>query len=129
MPIEPEPFDEGLPHRFFTLKQVAAILATSEAQVYALVRAGDLPAIKIGGRGQWRVENQKLDQWIEAQYVKTRRPVDEDLFDLDDVDHHGTPERQRMATSTAAARQLSSGASGTAPFAKASIQWTPASER
>lgn len=63
MPIEPEPFsDESLPHRFFTLKQVAAMLATSEAQVYALVRAGDLPAIKIGGRGQWRVENRELEQ-------------------------------------------------------------------
>lgn len=33
VPIEPEPFEEGLPHRFLTLKQVAAILATSEAQV------------------------------------------------------------------------------------------------
>ena len=81
MPIEPEPFEEGLPHRFFTLKQVAAMLATSEAQVYALVRAGDLPAIKIGGRGQWRVENRELEQWIQAQY----RAVDEDAFDREDV--------------------------------------------
>lgn len=85
MPIEPEPFEEGLPHRFFTLKQVAATLPTSEAQVYALVRAGDLPAIKIGGRGQWRVEDRELDLWIQAQYRKTRS-VDEDAFDRGDVD-------------------------------------------
>ena len=91
MPIEPEPFEEGLPHRFFTLKQVAAMLATSEAQVYALVRAGDLPAIKIGGRGQWRVENRELDQWIQAQYRKTRS-VDEDAPDPDDIgDHDARP--------------------------------------
>ena len=91
MPIEPEPFEEGLPHRFFTLKQVAAMLATSEAQVYALVRAGDLPAIKIGGRGQWRVENRELDQWIQAQYRKTRS-LDEDASDPDDIgDHDAKP--------------------------------------
>ena len=91
VPIEPEPFEEGLPHRFFTLKQVAAMLATSEAQVYALVRAGDLPAIKIGGRGQWRVENRELDQWIQAQYRKTRS-LDEEASDPDDIgDHDAKP--------------------------------------
>ena len=42
--------------RFLTLADVAEVLNTSSAQVYALVRRGDLPAIKIGGRGQWRVE-------------------------------------------------------------------------
>ena len=87
VPIQPEPFaDDTLPHRFFNLKQVAAMLATSEAQVYALVRAGDLPAIKIGGRGQWRVEGRELDRWIEAQYVKTQRLVRDDAFDNGDPD-------------------------------------------
>ena len=85
VPIEPEPFEEGLPHRFFTLKQVAAMLATSEAQVYALVRAGDLPAIKIGGRGQWRVEDRELELWIQAQYRKTRS-IDQDALDREGVD-------------------------------------------
>ena len=37
--------------RFLTLVDVAEVLNTSSAQVYALVRGGDLPAIKIGGRG------------------------------------------------------------------------------
>lgn len=41
--------------RFLTLADVSEVLNTSSAQVYALVRRGDLPAIKIGGRGQWRV--------------------------------------------------------------------------
>ena len=61
------------------------MLATSEAQVYALVRAGDLPAIKIGGRGQWRVENRELEQWIQAHYRKTRS-LDRDALDREDVD-------------------------------------------
>src|SRR4051794_41801288 len=40
--------------RFLQLPDVAEILNISAAQTYALVRSGELPAIKIGGRGQWR---------------------------------------------------------------------------
>ena len=36
--------------RFLTLTDVAEVLNTSVSQVYALVRRGELPAIKIGGR-------------------------------------------------------------------------------
>ena len=57
--------------RFLTLADVAEILNTTSAQVYALVRRGDLPAIKIGGRGQWRVERAKLEQYIEHKYAET----------------------------------------------------------
>jgi excisionase family DNA binding protein len=38
--------------RFLTLDQVAEELSTSRNQVYALVRQGELGAIKIGGRGR-----------------------------------------------------------------------------
>ncbi len=41
--------------RFLTIGQVGEILNTSNAQVYALIRSGSLRAIKIGGRGQWRI--------------------------------------------------------------------------
>ena len=44
------------PERFLTLGDVADVLNISASQTYALVRSGALPAIKIGGRGQWRVE-------------------------------------------------------------------------
>ena len=54
--------------RFLTLADVAEVLNTSSAQVYALVRRGDLPAIKIGGRGQWRVEADRLEEYIAAMY-------------------------------------------------------------
>ena len=63
--------------RFLTLADVAEVLATSSAQVYALVRRGDLPAIKIGGRGQWRVESSQLEEFIERMYTETRTFVDE----------------------------------------------------
>jgi excisionase family DNA binding protein len=73
--------------RFLTLVDVAEVLNTSSAQVYALVRGGDLPAIKIGGRGQWRVESSELENYIQRMYEQTRdfvsthrfgRPEDED---------------------------------------------------
>ncbi|WP_109505806.1 helix-turn-helix domain-containing protein [Nocardioides speluncae] len=63
--------------RFLTLADVAEILNTSSAQVYALVRRGDLPAIKIGGRGQWRVESTQLETFIERMYAETKQFVDQ----------------------------------------------------
>ena len=62
--------------RFLTLADVAEVLSTSSAQVYALVRRGDLKAIKIGGRGQWRVEREQLESYIERMYEQTRRFVE-----------------------------------------------------
>ena len=57
--------------RFLTLAEVAEILSTSSAQVYALVRRGDLRGIKIGGRGQWRVETTELETYIKRMYDET----------------------------------------------------------
>ena len=66
--------------RFLTLADVAEVLNTSSAQVYALVRRGDLPAIKIGGRGQWRVEADQLEAYIKRMYAETRDYVDQHPF-------------------------------------------------
>ena len=38
--------------RFMALSDVAETLDVSASQAYALVRSGELPAIKVGGRGQ-----------------------------------------------------------------------------
>jgi excisionase family DNA binding protein len=58
--------------RFLQLTDVAEILNISSSQTYALVRSGDLPAIKIGGRGQWRVERSALEDYIQRCYAETR---------------------------------------------------------
>jgi excisionase family DNA binding protein len=63
--------------RFLQLADVAEVLNTSSAQVYALVRRGELPAIKIGGRGQWRVEASELEAYIQRAYAETREFVQE----------------------------------------------------
>lgn len=62
--------------RFIQLAEVAEILDISAAQAYALVRSGDLPAIKVGGRGQWRVEMTELENYIQRMYTQTRSFVD-----------------------------------------------------
>lgn len=57
--------------RFLTLADVAEILAISASQTYALVRNDELKAIKIGGRGQWRVEATALEEYIQRAYSDT----------------------------------------------------------
>ena len=58
--------------RFLTLADVAEVLNISTSQVYALVRNQELDAIKIGGRGQWRVERDRLEAYIARMYEQTR---------------------------------------------------------
>ncbi|NHC43720.1 helix-turn-helix domain-containing protein [Motilibacter aurantiacus] len=66
--------------RFLQLADVAEILNISASQAYALVRNGELPAIKIGGRGQWRVESTVLESYIQRLYDETRAFVDAHPF-------------------------------------------------
>jgi excisionase family DNA binding protein len=61
--------------RFVPLADVAETLSISAAQAYALVRSGELPAIQVGGRGQWRVEVSELEAYIDRKYAETRRLV------------------------------------------------------
>lgn len=62
--------------RFLTLADVQEILNISSPQAYALVRSGDLPAIQVGGRGQWRVEESVLEEYIQRQYAATQARIE-----------------------------------------------------
>lgn len=62
--------------RFLQLADVAQILNISAAQAYALVRNKELPAIKVGGRGQWRVEAAQLEAYIQRAYDETEKFLD-----------------------------------------------------
>ncbi|HET6212311.1 MAG TPA: helix-turn-helix domain-containing protein [Micromonosporaceae bacterium] len=57
--------------RFLHLSDVALELNVSDSQVYHMVRSGELPAIKVGGRGQWRVERARLEEYIQRKYAET----------------------------------------------------------
>jgi excisionase family DNA binding protein len=50
---------------------VAKELNVTVSQIYHMVRSGELPAIKIGGRGQWRVERAQLEEYISRKYGET----------------------------------------------------------
>ena len=57
--------------RFLLMADVAEQLNVSMSQVYHMVRSGELPAIKIGGRGQWRIERSRLEEYIQHKYAET----------------------------------------------------------
>lgn len=61
--------------RFLQLADVAEILNVSAVQARALVTSGELPAIKVGGRGQWRIEAVELEAYIQRKYAETRAMV------------------------------------------------------
>jgi len=63
--------------RFLTLNDVAEILNTSLAQVSALVKREELRAIKLGGRGQWRVEVTELEDFIQRMYTQTHEHLEQ----------------------------------------------------
>ena len=77
--------------RFLQLADVAEVLNISGAQVYALVRRGELRAIKIGGRGQWRVEASELEAFIQRMYDQTDTFIDEHPFEDADQGDQGAP--------------------------------------
>jgi excisionase family DNA binding protein len=58
--------------RFLTPADAAEVLNTSVAQVMALIKDGDLLAIQIGGRRQWRIEADQLEDYIQREYAKAR---------------------------------------------------------
>jgi len=62
----------GMAQRFIQLSDVSETLDISSAQAYALVRSGELNAIKVGGRGQWRVEASELESYIQRMYSETK---------------------------------------------------------
>lgn len=64
--------------RFLTLADVADVLNVSADQAYALVRSGELRAIKVGGRGQWRVGETDLEDYIQRMYAQTQESIAEE---------------------------------------------------
>jgi excisionase family DNA binding protein len=75
MPRTPRATDqadgEGPGPRFLTLADVAEVLATSVAQVRALVQSGELRYIQIGGRQQYRIEAVELEKYIQRLYAES----------------------------------------------------------
>jgi excisionase family DNA binding protein len=71
--------------RFLTIADVALELKVSVNQAYALVRSGELPAIKVGAAGRWRVERAQFEAYIDALYEEQRRSKLWQQIDYSDV--------------------------------------------
>lgn len=67
-----------LNRKFMTLEDVQVVLAISSSQAYALVRSGQLRAIRVGGRGQWRIEAMELEAYIDRAYEATAISIRKD---------------------------------------------------
>lgn len=70
-------WQNGFMPRFLTLADVAEQLQINSPAAYALVRSGELKAIQVGGRGQWRIEEKMLEQYIEERYAEASRMIRE----------------------------------------------------
>lgn len=70
-----------MPHpdagRFVTVPQVADALATSEVQVIAMLRRGDIRTLQLGGRRQWRSGRAELKACIQRCYAETEHAIRE----------------------------------------------------
>lgn len=51
--------------KFLTVEEVAGTFGVNPTTVYRLIRAREIPAIKIGG--QWRFSQPALDAWVKAR--------------------------------------------------------------
>lgn len=56
--------------KLLTIPEVAEAMKVSEKTVRRLIKRGDLPAFKVGDRGQLRVEEQDLERYIVSQRVR-----------------------------------------------------------
>lgn len=50
---------------FLTTEEVLGYLKVTPRTIYRLIRAGELPAIRIGR--QWRFRRTDLDEWLDRQ--------------------------------------------------------------
>jgi excisionase family DNA binding protein len=53
----------GTDRAVYTVKEVSELLSISLGGTYALVRAGSIPALKLGGR--WVVPKKRFHAWLE----------------------------------------------------------------
>ena len=63
------------PLRFMTPTQVADELNVKPNQIHAMIKAGELRALQVGGRGMWRIGRQDLEDYIAEAYRRTAERI------------------------------------------------------
>ena len=54
--------------RFLTVQEVAELMRVSTMTVYRLIKAGDIPALKVGK--SYRLREDDVDRWIAAGFTQ-----------------------------------------------------------
>jgi excisionase family DNA binding protein len=54
--------------RFLTVQEVAGMLRVSSMTVYRLIKAGDLPAVRVGR--SFRVQESDVDAYLASRYTQ-----------------------------------------------------------
>ena len=67
--------DEPTQHRFLTIAQAAEELNVKQSLVQGLIRAGELRAFQVGGRGMWRIGRQDVEDYIDHAYQRTAERI------------------------------------------------------
>jgi excisionase family DNA binding protein len=57
---------------FLTTEEVLAYLNVNLRTVYRLIKAGSIPAIRVGR--QWRFRKRDLDKWLDSQRISDAKP-------------------------------------------------------
>ena len=63
----------GTDRAVYTVKEVADLLSLSLGSTYALLRAGDIPALKLGSR--WVVPKTRFHAWLDDCVLLANEPV------------------------------------------------------
>ena len=64
---------DDLPAPLLKPADIARVLNVTVAQVYTLMRSGDLPTLKIGKKGVWRVSREILEAFLAGLETEARR--------------------------------------------------------
>lgn len=87
-----------LQQRLLTVAQVATILSVPEHVVRALIRNGDLPAIRLGRKRLWRVDGDRLEGFIASLHERTRRSIETGHVDQASTPRSHRPQQQKAWT-------------------------------
>ncbi len=55
--------------RFLTVQEVADLMRVSSMTIYRLIKAGELPAVRVGR--SFRVRDTDVDTYLESRYTET----------------------------------------------------------
>lgn len=58
--------------RFLSIGDAAELLSVDVATVDQLIRSGELPAMRVGTSGPWRIERTQLELWIDDRHEAAR---------------------------------------------------------